>query len=419
MNFTPAVRRISRIGVVRLPFLAIVIVVGLPAVRSMAQTTTAGSAEAEKPDSSAFRADQTVDTPANVLSTDDWLRLDKSVERALEWLSTQQRDDGSFATLETGQPAVTSLCMMAFMAHGHVPGEGKYGGMLDRATQFVLSCQKQNGLVALIGPDGPRIDRNVEIEVGVTAAYNHAISSLTLSELYGLREGKDSASIIKAIQRAVTASLEMQRWQKSYPADRGGWRYLYRSPGHRESDLSITGWELMFLRSARNAGFDVAEEPIDAAVEYVRRCYSEKFGVFQYIGGDFDHRSRGMAGAGILALAHAGFHRSAEADSTGNWIIEHNFDRYNEIIDFNPKAPHERYHYSLFMCCQGMYQLGGRYWEEFFPRTVQTVMANQRANGSWQAEVHWRDGQFGSAYTTALVVISLGAPNQLLPIFQR
>jgi hypothetical protein len=66
-----------------------------------------------------------------------------------------------------------------------------------------------------------------------------------------------------------------------------------------------------------------------------------------------------------------------------------------------------------------MYQLGGRYWQEFFPHTVATLLANQLPDGSWPADSHWHDGQFGRAYTTALVVMTLGAPNQLLPIFQR
>jgi hypothetical protein len=66
-----------------------------------------------------------------------------------------------------------------------------------------------------------------------------------------------------------------------------------------------------------------------------------------------------------------------------------------------------------------MYQLGGRYWQEFFPRTVATLLENQQSDGSWPAETHYQDGKFGSAYTTALVVMTLGAPNQLLPVFQR
>jgi hypothetical protein len=50
---------------------------------------------------------------------------------------------------------------------------------------------------------------------------------------------------------------------------------------------------------------------------------------------------------------------------------------------------------------------------------VRTLLANQQADGSWPAESHFNDAQFGNAYTTALVVLSLGAPNQFLPIFQR
>jgi hypothetical protein len=66
-----------------------------------------------------------------------------------------------------------------------------------------------------------------------------------------------------------------------------------------------------------------------------------------------------------------------------------------------------------------MYQMGGKYWARFFPRTVRTLLANQQRDGSWPAESHFFDARFGNSYTTALVVLSLGAPNQFLPIFQR
>jgi hypothetical protein len=66
-----------------------------------------------------------------------------------------------------------------------------------------------------------------------------------------------------------------------------------------------------------------------------------------------------------------------------------------------------------------MYQLGGHHWEQFFPPTVSTLLTNQQADGSWPADTHFADGQFGNCYTTALVVLALGAPNQFLPVFQR
>src|SRR6478672_12435905 len=74
------------------------------------------------------------DPQSKVLTPDDWRRLDASIDRALDWLLTQQKSDGSFPTIERGQPGVTSLCVLAFMAHGHTAGEGKYGPQLDRAA---------------------------------------------------------------------------------------------------------------------------------------------------------------------------------------------------------------------------------------------------------------------------------------------
>ncbi len=358
------------------------------------------------------------DTPASVLSADEWRQVDGAVERALQWLAAQQQDDGSFPTIPTGQPGVTSLCMMAFVAHGHVPGDGPYGRRLERATDFVLSCQKENGLITLMGPEGPRITRQMDHEIATCAAYNHAITSLMLCELYGMSQEDRARRIQAAINKSLAATLEMQRWPKNLPEDVGGWRYIDDDTA-RDSDLSVTGWQLMFLRSARNAGFDVPKERIDDAVAYVRRCFAREYNTFEYATTGGDDRSRCMAGAGILALAHAGFHNSAEAQLSGEWILQHGFDNYNVVETFNQAQPHDRYHYGLFNCCQGMYQLGGKYWEQFFPRAVRTVLANQQPDGSWPADSHWHDGQFGNAYTTALVVITLGAPNQLLPVFQR
>lgn len=356
---------------------------------------------------------------ASVISDDEWQRVDAAAQRALRWLASQQQSDGSFATLDIGQPGVTSLCVLAFMSHGQMPGQGEYGERLERAADFIVSCQKENGLVAQLGPDGPEISRFVAHELGAATAYNHGISSLALSELYGTTEGERANRLRAAIGKSLRATLLMQRWPKDRQVDDGGWRYL-NDFNQEDSDLSVTGWELKFLRSARNAGFDVPKSAIDSAVGYVRRTYSERYGAFGYAAGDYyDFRSRGMAGAGILALAHAGFHKSREARNSGNWILQNNFERYNEIVQFTQGWPNDRYHYGLFNCSQGMYQLGGAYWERFYPPVVRTLLANQQSDGSWPPESHFHDAQFGSAYTTALVLLTLGAPNDFLPIYQR
>jgi hypothetical protein len=363
------------------------------------------------------RQHQSAEAPANVLSPGQWRRVDAAVTRGLKWLAARQQPDGSFPTLQVGQPGVTSLCVLAFMAHGHGPNDGEYGKRITKALQFILECQKENGLIALEAPDGPTISRDVEHEVGNTAVYNHGISSLTISESYGTTKSVHAARMKSAIKKALEATLEMQQWPKGRQIDKGGWRYLNKY--EPSSDLTATGWQLKFLRSARNAGFDVPQEPIDEAVGYIRRCYDRKYGAFVYAAESADSRSRGDAGAGILALAHAGFHNSPEALATGDWILAQGFKQYNVHANFNRQFQHDRYHYGLFMCCQGMYQLGGRYWEKFFPPIVETLLTNQQPNGSWPAENHHYDARFGNGYTTALVLLTLGAPNQLLPIYQR
>lgn len=368
-------------------------------------TRGSATAKAARPD----------DTPANILSSEEWRRVDRSVDRGLAFLASQQQPDGSFPTLPYAQPGVTSLCVLAFMAHGHAPGSGPYGDRLERAVKFIIGCQKPNGLIMLVGGDEPQISRIIDHDVGVAGTYDHAISSLTLSELYGMNPSKSGARLKDVINKSLPASLEIQRWPKDNPNDKGGWRYIH-DYDRSDSDLSVTGWHLMFLRSARNAGFNVPDRAIADAVAYIRRSFSERYGTFFYTIDRGDVRSRGMTGAGILALGHAGFHNSSEAKRAGEELLGYSFEVYN---DNQPFPRRDRYHYSLFMCCQGMYQMGSPYWEQFFPRTVRAVIAHQRPDGSWDAETYQRDRRFGNTYTTALVILAVAAPNQLLPVFQR
>lgn len=360
------------------------------------------------------KRDAGADTPKNVLSPVEWKAVDLAVDRALKWLASVQQPDGSFPTRDTGQPAISSLCMMAFMAHGHVPGSSRYSPQLKKATDYLISCQKPNGLITLLGPDGPQINRAIAREIGGCGAYNHAISSLALSEIYGMSPREDQARLKSAIQKALYATLQMQRWPKRRPEDSGGWRYIDKFEDI-DSDLSVTGWELMFLRSAKNAGFAVPKESIDDAIGFVKRSFDPRNGMFIY-SAQRPSRTRSMAGAGIVALAHAGLHHSVEAQRSGDWLLDHGFEQYNATI---PGQNSDRYHYGLFICCQAMYQLGGKYWKQFYPPVVRSVLANQLPDGSWPVDSQYHDAPYGSAYTTALVVIMLGAPNQLIPIFQR
>jgi hypothetical protein len=347
----------------------------------------------------------------DILKPADWTRLDGAVDRGLEFLALRQRSDGSFETHELGQPGVTGLCVLAFLARGHVPHEGRYGEQIDRAIEYVVKTQQPNGLL---------FDRPVEAQwsygrASHTATYNHAIAGLMLGEVYGMTQPAQAPRVREAILKAIELTIAEQAKPKRKAIDDGGWRYLRtNSTFQSDADLSVTSWHLMFLRSARNAEFDVPREVIDQGMDYVRRAFKKKRGAFMYCqDGVGMHSTRAIVGSGILSLSMGGEHQSDEARAAGGWVLQHSFDRYNQV-----EHHEERYHYSVYYCSQGMFQLGGEYWARFYPPVLEVLLRNQRANGSWDAEAS-RDGIFGNSYTTALMILALTPPYQMLPIYQR
>lgn len=342
------------------------------------------------------------DTLANALSPQAWTQVEQSIDRALAWLAKQQERNGSFDAPDNAQPAATSLAVMAYLSKGHLPGEGPYGQAMDRGIDFVLSTQQRDGLLAGAGGRSS--------EDGKTANYNHAIAGLMLTEVYGMTDRARAAKLKPAILRALQFTRAIQTQPKSSPGDQGGWRYLHsRSWG--ESDLSVTAWKLMFLRSAKNAEFDVPKQHIDEAVAYVLRCYNGGTFYYQRSQGRW---SRGMIGAGILSLAMAGQHETEYAQTAGNFLLRYPFTRFGERVGNG-----DRFYYAAYYCSQAMAQLGGRHWKEFFPKLANVLVRAQQSSGEWPAEPYGSDRQFGNTYTTAMAVLSLTPPLQLLPVYQR
>jgi hypothetical protein len=236
-----------------------------------------------------------------------------------------------------------------------------------------------------------------------------------LGEVYGMTGAgqKDAVrlGIVKALEFTRQGQMEAKRW----PDDRGGWRYLLPSMAI-DSDLSVTAWHLMFYRSAKNAEFDVPEQHMDEAVAYVQRCFDAQRGTFSYglRGRGRGFFSRSMAGAGIVSLSLGGSHRSEMAQRAGEFILKHPFDRFNQ----GGLAPEDRFYYGAFYCSQAAFQLGGEYWEKFYPVLLETMVDNQRSDGSWDREAN-QDGPIGFAYSTSLAILSLTPPYHMLPIYQR
>ena len=236
-----------------------------------------------------------------------------------------------------------------------------------------------------------------------------------LAEVYGMTDARRHERIRAAILRALDYTRSQQLRPRAKSRESGGC-YVHRQPGN-DADLSITAWQLMFLRSARNAEFNVPEDWVKDAMGYVHRSFDINERGFVYaLSGDERYCSRGMVGAGIVCLELGGEHRSETAREAATWILNHSFEPYN-----NSWHPEDRYHYSAFYCSQAMFQLGGDDWRRFFP-FLRVLASAQRFDGSWDVEAaggYKGDGKYGNVYTSALAVLSLATPYQLLPIYQR
>ena len=343
-----------------------------------------------------------------VLAPEKWHQMESAVDRALAWIATQQADDGSFPSLATAQPAVTSLCVMAFLSRGHQPGVGPYGAQLNRAIDFVLSCQKPDGLLC---HDTPGAYWQFE-KASHTASYNHAISGLMLGEVYGHVTGERAKQLKQAIQKALVFTRQLQSRRKLDPTDFGGWKYLRPAVPSSDADLSVTSWQLMFLRSARNAEFTVPQQYVDEGLDYVKRCWDPASGAFTYT--REEGPGRGMVGAGILSLSMGGQHQTPMAHAAGDWLLAHPYGKLGQSY-----GTFDRYFYSMYYCSQAAAQLGGHYWEGIYPPIVEAVLNCQQTSGAMPPEPNRGDVVFGQCYSTALAVLALTPPYQLLPVYQR
>ena len=314
------------------------------------------------------------------------------------------------STYPSGQPAVTSLSAMAFLSRGHQPGVGPYGACIDRAVDFVMSCQKEDGLFCYQVPQAVYLTR----EASHTASYNHAIAGLMLTEVYGQVAGRRAEAVKAAIGRALLFTRALQARPKPEP-DKGGWRYLRLSTSTGgDSDISATAWQLMFLRSAKNAEFDVPPEPIEQAMSYVNRCWNPSSGMFNYAfqNGVPYGASRGVTGAGIVSLAMGGQHQTPIALGGRGLVVGASFPKFRR----SDRALRQVYLRHLLLQpgggATGRALLAGN-----LSPMVEVLLSSQSPDGSWKSAPDL--ATFGDGFMTAMAVLSLTPAYQLLPVYQR
>jgi hypothetical protein len=337
-------------------------------------------------------------------------RLRESVARGLEWLQAHQHADGYWAEyvgykLNTSYErlddrplphvGVTSLALMSFLAGGHLPDRGKYGDVLHRGLDFVLTCSQADGQITANG----------------TRMYSHAFATLFLAEIYGMVDRPD---VKKVLQRSVDLIVDSQNAE-------GGWRYR---PFARESDMSITVCQVLALRSARNVGIHVPVTTIENAQNYVDRSKVSSndrtfrfrgHGSFGDDGGSFRYQNREHTRA-TFPLTAAGVTTLYAAGEYDNPVIRDALDYMDrQVVSFSEEwRDHYFFYYGHYYAVQAYYITGDPKWTKYFRMIKSMLLEQQLRDGSWAC-----DPGPGPAFGTAVSTLILQIPLQYLPIFQR
>jgi hypothetical protein len=281
---------------------------------------------------------------------------------------------------------MTGLVLMSFLAAGHVPDLGLYGSTVRRAIDFLLEQAPDDGYFGKL--DGGRM-------------YGHGIITLALAEAHGVEpdpQRRDKAR--QVLVKAVKVILDAQKVTKDVN-HAGGWRY---EPSSGDSDLSLSGWNTLALRAAKNIGLDVPTEAVEKAVAYVLRCYHKDKKGFGYQ--PWGEPTAGMTGVAVLNLYLLS---GAERDEVKAGVALLREKLVKDDTRFS--------YYSTYYATQAAYQAGGETWQAVWANTQERLLASQMPDGGWPQS---RSGEEpGRTYATSMAVLTLAVPYRLLPIYQR
>jgi hypothetical protein len=302
----------------------------------------------------------------------------RATAKALEWLASQQNADGSWGDAKyPHNTAVTSFVLMAFLSHGHLPGQGTWGPEVAKGARFlVASARAADGY--LVGSRGGNM-------------YAHGMATLALAELWGMAGGDE---VRGAVERATELIVRCQSRE-------GGWRYDPNPSGH---DISVTIMQVMALRAAKNSGLHVPDATIQRAIGYINSCYHPKSGGYLYQPGSNDPGFARTA-AGVCVLQLSGKYDAKEIERAVEFMEKNNDDK-------------KHWWYGQYYAAHAMHQVGGKKWEDWYARIRGRLLAKQEANGSWAKGLGSDDG-VGFHYQTAIAVVILSVPLNYLPIFQN
>ena len=342
------------------------------------------------------------------------LRADEIVERGLGWLAAAQEEDGRW-TLGPYHPkgvggavrlqsdtAATGLALLTFLGAGYDHFDGRHREVVRRGLEWLVSVQKADG--DLFVPADP-------VSNSCAWMYSHGIATMALCEAVGMT---GDPLLRPAAEKAIGFIVASQQ------AERGGWRYQPRA----DSDLSVSGWMLVALRSGTLAGLTVPAETYVG----VRRLLDEsanpdKLGHYLYNALSPEQRPSDLSAASMTALGslmrlHTGTPRTDPPLGAAAASLAAMKPAYGT------RQARTRDAYLWYYASQVLVQTGGPEWDAWYGQLCTALEAEQVTDGenagSWEplGTVPDRWGAFGGRlYVTALHLLALEVPYRHLPTY--
>jgi len=333
----------------------------------------------------------------------------------LEWLARHQAHDGSWSDrcLGTKSPesrcerpspctgpgkryemAHTGLAILAFQAGGHYYFNGNtYSGAVRAALDWMVEHQRPDGGLVGSAPTGG------SARFHQYYMYEHGIAAFALIEACAVAAATGqppNERYVDAARRAVDFIHQMQH-------DDGGWRYT--DDPARPSDTSVTGWQVLALKTAKEAGMPASDECIAKIRKFFASRETGENGRTGYDGRN--PLTEATTGVGMLAKQFLlGEPDGPLVREAAEFLADHAEKRWSA-----PEAKgRNKDFYLWYNCTLAMFQAGGPAWDRWNQVVRDAIVSLQRhdgcARGSWDPNSKW-GSQGGRIYTTALAVLTL------------
>lgn len=316
-----------------------------------------------------------------------------AIRKGMEYLaSVQNKSSGAMECNQYFVLASTSLAGMAYLSGGNLPGRGQYCRNVEMALRFILDNA--------VTPGG-------YIQLNSSNMYSHGFATLFLAEAYGTMPA--SGDLGQRVWKALKKSVNMI--QKCQSAEGGWWYNPIKDSGSNGADISVTVCETNALRAARNCGIAVDKRVVENALKCVEAAHNDDGGFSYRVGingvmfggaGSAFPRSCGA----VCVLQALGAYDSFLVKDGIRYITKVGLPKPGEMNGSGTS------YYALYYFSQAMFMAGTDYWNEWWPKIRELMLANQDATGFWL-------GEGGKPYGTAVALIVLQMPDRYLPIYQE